>query len=235
MLPDAFSTEYAQTWEQAIAGSGGHVFTTGEIDAAVTDARPLYSQAQCGRKYVIGWDIGSRQDHSVGIVLDVTDELYDVAHYLRLRGDYPRIQQAVEDLHSAFGRGSFTVIEDNSAGAAVADNVTIPEQQLRRFTTSRSAKERIIEQLRLQLQSQLLKFHPSLRQLEKELRDYQLPDQHVVQDSVIALAIALDQAAEARAFQAQGRISGSLFRSLNAPPRTGEPICTGAITWTPAN
>ena len=26
-LPDAFSTEYALTWEQAIAGTGGHVFT----------------------------------------------------------------------------------------------------------------------------------------------------------------------------------------------------------------
>jgi phage terminase large subunit-like protein len=235
MLPDAFSTEYAQTWEQAIAGSGGHVFATGEIDGAVTDARPLSSQAQPRRRYVIAWDIGSRQDHSVGVVLDVTEELYHVAHYLRLRGDYPRIQRAVEDLHRAFGRDSFTVIEENSTGAAVADNVTIPEQQLRRFTTSRSAKERIIEQLRLQLQNQLIKFHPSLRQLESELRDYQLPDKHVVQDSVIALAIALDHAAEARAFQARGRISPSLFRRLNAPPRTGEPICTGAITWTPAN
>ncbi len=136
MLPDAFSTEYAQTWEQAIAGSGGHVFTKAEIDAAVTDARPLCTQALRGRKYVIAWDIGSRHDHSVGIVLDVTEDLFDVAHYIRLRGDYPLIQQAVDDLHRAFGGHSFTVIEGNSIGTAVAENVTIPEHQLRRFTTA---------------------------------------------------------------------------------------------------
>jgi phage FluMu gp28-like protein len=102
----------------------------------MTDARPLVQSARPGRKYVIGWDIGSRHDHSVGIVLDVTEELFDVACYVRLRGDYPQIQNAIQDLHTAFARSSFTVIENNSVGAAVADNVNIPVHQLRRFTTS---------------------------------------------------------------------------------------------------
>jgi hypothetical protein len=61
ILPDAFSTEYALTWEQAIAGSGGHVFTAAEVEAAMSDAPPLVQSAQPGRKYVIGWDIGSRR------------------------------------------------------------------------------------------------------------------------------------------------------------------------------
>jgi hypothetical protein len=65
MLADAFSTEYALTWEDAIAGTGGHVFTAEEIEAAMTDARPLVQSALPGRKYVIAWDIGSRHDHSV--------------------------------------------------------------------------------------------------------------------------------------------------------------------------
>ncbi len=221
MLPDAFSTEYALSWEQAIAGTGGLLFTAAEIDAATSQAHPLTTAALPGRKYVVAWDIGSRRDHSVGIVLDVSDDRVDVAAYVRVKGDYPQIQRAIEDLHRAFAGSSFTVIENNAAGAAVADNLAIPTHQLRRFTTNRDSKERIIEGLRLQLQHQLLKLHPSLRQLEAELRDYQLPDQHLVQDSVIALAIAVDHAAEAGAFTATGRIDRKLFRQLNWPDPPG--------------
>jgi len=235
MLPDAFSTEYALSWEQAIAGPGGRVFTAEEVEAAVVDANPLVQSALPDRKYVIGWDIGSRHDHSVGIVLDVTEERIDVANYVRIKGDYPQIQRAICDLHRAFASSSFTVIEDNAIGAAVADNLDIPQHQLRRFTTSKTSKERIIEALRFQLQLRQIKFHPSLKQLESELRDYQLPDQNVVQDSVIALAIALAHAPEAQAFESTGQIDRSLFRALNAPVSSRQPISTGTITWPPAN
>jgi hypothetical protein len=235
MLPEAFSTEYALSWEQAIAGPGGHVFTAEEVEAAMVDARPLVQSALPGRKYVIGWDIGSRHDHSVGIVLDVSEEVFDVACYLRLKGDYPQIQKAIQDLHLAFARSSFTVIENNSIGAAVADNLDIPVHQLRRFTTSTASKERIIEALRLRLQLQLLKFQPSLKQLASELCDYQLPDTNCVQDSVIALAIALAHAPEAQAFESAGRIDRRLFRALNPHASSRQPISTGIITWTPAN
>jgi hypothetical protein len=218
MLPDAFATEYALSWEAALAGTGARVFSAEEIDAAITDAQPLVQSALPGRKYVIGWDIGSRHDFSVGIVLDVTEEPIQLATYTRLRGDYPQIQRAIQDLHRAFAASSFTVIEDNAIGAAVADNLAISAHQLRRFTTSKTSKERIIEALRAQLQFQLIKFHPSLKQLESELRDYQLPDTNVVQDSVMSLAIALEHAIEARGFQARGRIDRDLFRRLNASP-----------------
>lgn len=235
ILPDAFSTEYALTWEQATAGAGGHVFTAEEVEAAMIDARPLVQSALPGRKYVIGWDIGSRHDHSVGIVLDVTEGVFDVACYVRLKGDYPQIQNAIQDLHTAFARSSFTVIENNSIGAAVADNLNIPEHQLRRFTTSQASKERIIEALRRQLQLQRIKFQPSLKQLASDLRDYQLPDTNVVQDSVMALAIALEHAPEAQGFESTGRIDRSLLRALNPPASSRQPISTGIITWTPAN
>jgi hypothetical protein len=67
------------------------------------------------------------------------------------------------------------------------------------------------------------------------MRDYQLPDDNVVQDSVLSLAIALEHAAEARGFQATGHIDRRLFRALNRPASTRKPITTGIITWTPAN
>ncbi|MFY9580070.1 MAG: hypothetical protein WAQ33_12170 [Gaiellaceae bacterium] len=172
---DAFTTEYACTWEQALAGSGARVFTCAEIDAALNDPRPLLSRAEPGRKYVIGVDIGSRHDHTVITVLDVTEERIDVAAYLRLQGDYPQLQNAIIDMHQAF-RPAFSAIEANSGGAAVCDNLGLPEHELRRFTTSKTSKARIIENLRLHLQQRSLKFHPALTQLAAELRDYQLPD-----------------------------------------------------------
>jgi len=76
---------------------------------------------------------------------------------------------------------------------------------------------------------------PSLTQLTAEMRDYQLPDNNVVQDSVLSLAIALAHAAEAQGFQATGHINGRLLRQLNAPASNRQPIRTGAITWMPAN
>jgi hypothetical protein len=234
MLPDAFAVEYALTWQQAIAGTGGHVFLAAEIDAATTDARELVPRALRGRKYVTGVDIGSRRDHTVITCLDVTDELHDVVCYVRLRGDYPQLQKAIIDMHQAFP-SALVCIEENSIGAAVADNLIIPEHMLRRFTTSKTSKPRIIEALRRALQLQLLKWHPSLTQLTAEMRDYQLPDDNVVQDSVISLAIALAHAAEAQGFQATGHINQRLLRQLNAPASRRQPITTGAITWTPAN
>jgi hypothetical protein len=51
----------------------------------------------------------------------------------------------------------------------------------------------------------------------------------------MALAITTDYAAEAQSFQARGRIDGSLFRALNPPASSRQPISTGIITWTPAN
>ena len=41
-----------------------------------------------GCKYVIGWDIGSRNDFSIGVVLDLTEERIDVANYVRIKDDY---------------------------------------------------------------------------------------------------------------------------------------------------
>ena len=76
---------------------------------------------------------------------------------------------------------------------------------------------------------------PSLQQLASELRDYRLPDTNCVQDSVIALAIALEYAPEAQAFKSTGGINKRLFRVLNPPAASRQPFSTGTITWTPAN
>ena len=66
--------------------------------STVSSVRPLAQVAahvggghhlrDSGCKYVIGWDIGSRNDFSVGVVLDLTKERIDVANYVRIKDDY---------------------------------------------------------------------------------------------------------------------------------------------------
>jgi hypothetical protein len=157
------------------------------------------------RKYVTAWDIGRHHDAAVGIVLDVTDGVHDVVCYRRLRGvSYPQIQYEIEAMHHPWP--GLTVIEDNAAGQAVRENLNLPEHEVIGFTTTASSKARIIQQLRIAVQNCCITWHPEVcPQLDAEMRGYQLPDDHVVQDSVIALAIALEHATHAHQ---GGRILG---------------------------
>ena len=202
MLPSAFQTEYALTWQDAIAGTNEFVFSPKDIDAAGIDFYGL-GPAKPRHKYVKAWDIGQARDATVGICLDVTEEPNDVVAYVRLRGrPYPVIQAAIEQMHRTYP--GLTVIEKNAMGAAVLENLHIAEHELEGFTTTAQSKARIIQNLAVQLQSWLIRYDPkACAQLDAELRGYQEPDTHCVQDSVIALAIALEHAARA---QTQGRI-----------------------------
>lgn len=190
--------EYPMTWEDALSGGGDYVFKSLHVDFAGRDYRGLMDPLP-GRKYSKGWDIGRHQDAAVGIVLDVTEDVHDVVGYVRLREQtYPQIQHAIEEMDRRYP-GPLGV-EKNSAGEAVLENLKIAEHRIAeaKFTTSNSSKARIIQQVNLALQNQLLKWDPTeCGQLDSEVRGYQTPDENVVQDSVIALAIAEEYAPSA--------------------------------------
>ena len=197
MDEETFRWEYPMRWEDALSGAGGYVFKGVEIDAASVDAYGL-QPFEKGRKYIKAWDIGRHQDAAVGIVLDVTEDVFDVVHYVRLvNNPYPSIQREIKVVHELYP-GSLTVIEDNAAGEAVRENLDVPEHQVIGFKTTKPSKERIIAQLRLYLQQQMLKWRADeCPELDAEMRGYQLPDDDVRQDSVMTLAIALDHADKA--------------------------------------
>lgn len=193
MDEETFRWEYPMKWQDALSGSGGYVFKGVEIDAAGEDAYG-FGPAREGRKYVKAWDIGRHADAAVCIVLDVTEDVFDVVAYRRLREmPYPFIQREIKLVHEAYP--GMTVIEDNAAGEAVRENLDIPERQVLGFSTTKPSKARIIHQLRLMLQNQTVKWNPDeCPELDAEMRGYQLPDDDVVQDSVMTLAIAVDHA-----------------------------------------
>lgn len=188
--------EYPLRWEDALFGGTDFVFAGADLDFAQQDARGPQG-AHDGFTYAVGWDIGRHKDASVGIVLEAdSEDMVDVVHYERHRDTtYPVQQQRVKYLHEVYGA---TSVEGNNAGEAVIENLDLPEGAVNKFTTSAKSKARIIAQLALAFQNQMLRYDAlKWPELDAELRSYQWDDKTLVQDSVMALAIALDHIPEA--------------------------------------
>ena len=99
------------------------------------------------------------------------------------------------------------VIEDNAAGEAVRENLNLRAHEVNGFNMTKPSKARILQQLKIALQNETLKWDPdACPQLDAEMRGYQLPDDNFVQDSVMTLAIALEHADKAHL--ATGRVLG---------------------------
>jgi hypothetical protein len=186
----AVMRELPMRWEDAQVAGGSNVFTTAEIDEAAVDARGLMPPAE-GRKYLKSVDVGRHKDAAVIIVLDVTDPVFDVVHYRRLREKtYPMLGREIEEVHGLYPGP--TVIEDNAAGEAVREHLNIREREVHGFKTTAPSKARILQETKALLQAACLKWDPlACPQLDVEMRGYAIPDENVVQDSVMTLAIAV--------------------------------------------
>lgn len=200
-----FRQEYAMSWKDALFGGGEFVFSSAILDRAHVDAYGPQLAAD-GRKYVKAWDVGRHNDAAVGVVLDVTEDVVDVVHYIRLRGvPYPELQRRIEAVHEVYP--GLTVIEKNSAGEAVMENLDIPDHELEGFNTSAVSKARILKGLVIAFQGETLKYKgDAWPQLDAELRGYQIPDDQIVQDSVMALAIGFDYVGKTHLRGRAGRI-----------------------------
>lgn len=187
MTEEAFRQEFPMTWEDALFGGGAFTFRAVDLDPAGKGVGP---QAPIpGHKYVKCWDIGRHADAAVGTVVDVTATPRQVVQYVRLRGvPYPHLQKRIERMHSEYPGP--TVIEKNGPGEAVAENLEIRERELILFNTSGTSKARIIENLQIALEGRALQWDAiAWPQLDAEMRGYQVPDDNIVQDSVMSLAI----------------------------------------------
>jgi len=120
---------------------------------------------------------------------------------------YPEIQGRI-DHHALVFPTTTLAIEQNSMGITVIQNLKTPAHRIIPFTTSALSKARALEGIQYALERGELKAHPEeCAQLFTELRNYQIPDEQVQQDSVMALAIACDCAPQV---YAPGRVMAVL-------------------------
>jgi hypothetical protein len=215
---------YPLTAEEAFAHASEPYFPSELLEAAQQDALPR-SPARQGDRYLKAWDIG-RKDASVCVVLraPAKDEVQvlQVVGYQRLVGeDYPAIQRAIESMHYQYPGP--TVIEANSIGMPLMQNLGLPKDQLIEHTTTHDSKQAMLTEIEFHLQQQTLKIHRDFQQLLAELADYRLPDRSITQDSVVALGLAVANAQHAHALAGGGRINRQLFRELNFGTSSGPP------------
>lgn len=192
----SFRQEYAMTWEDALFAGGDFQFKRSDLDRCCNGDG--FQAAEYGHDYSIAWDIGRHHDAAVGIVVDKTAMPQQVVDYVRLRGKpYPYIQRMIERHWEQYGGGSRStlLVEKNGPGEAVIENLELPERiiEAAKFSTGVASKARIINGLTVAIEHHELEYSKEQwPQLDAELRGYQIPDDDVTQDSVMALAIAVD-------------------------------------------
>jgi len=193
MTEEQFRREYAMSWKDALFGGGVFKFKAGDLDVCSSQGTGPMSPVE-EHKYVVACDVGRHHDAAVIIAIDVTDQSspVNVVEYKRLRGvPYPELQRVIEQMHDEYP--GVLAIEANAAGEAVAENLEIPEREVTLFKTTKPSKARIIDKLQFLVEKHQLAYSDKhYPQLDVELRGYQIPDDNIVQDSVMALAIACE-------------------------------------------
>jgi hypothetical protein len=174
---------FAQEYDLDFLTSGEAVFEPADLarcrDGWVAD--PLGCD-----EYVTGWDIGRRQDHTVGITLGRRGDVWHVVDFARVLEPYPAVQLKIEERTRAYPGPHF--VESNGVGDPVIENLTV---RVEPFVTTPRTKVQAIQALQLLVQKGYLKYGTEEHmQLDREMGLYQWDDSKLVQDCVMALAIA---------------------------------------------
>lgn len=137
---------------------------------------------------ITAWDIGRRQDHTVGGTIGRRGDVWHLVGFERFLSPYPVIQSRIEQRQRSMGR---TWVESNGVGDPVIENLSV---RVEPFTTTAKTKVQAIQALQLLIQQGRFKHAES--QLDRELSLYQWDDAGLVQDAVMMAAIAAYQAIE---------------------------------------
>ncbi len=178
------SEQWASEFDLDFIASGAAAFDPGDVDA-MRDGWNGLQLSEEGRRYVTGWDIGRRRDATVGVTLDVSELPHQVVAYQRLlRAPFAQTQAAIDARADLYGGETF--VESNSIGDPVIEGLTCRATPF--VTTARSKADMLTRLVRAVEQGEI---KCGVEQVLGELKGYQWDDTGLVQDSVIALGIAM--------------------------------------------
>jgi hypothetical protein len=167
-----------------------------ESEFADTHYRDIYHK---DRLYVMGTDLGRKQDATVIVVFDVTEMPARMVEYQRIAIPFigwDIIAAAIKEtweywqrpdaVHDASGSGdAITMLLQTKKFYVDSDPFTITGNQ-----NNNGSKYQIIENLR-QCIDNIQVIMPKVRQLYREFENYRWNDKNIVQDSVLAVALAV--------------------------------------------
>lgn len=137
---------------------------------------------------ITAWDIGRRQDHTVGGTIGRIGDVWHLVEFERFIAPYPVIQAKIDDRKR---RRGLTWVESNGVGDPVIENLA---ESVEPFTTTARTKVQAIQALQLLIQQG--RFKHNEEQVDRELSLYEWADEGLIQDCVMMLAIAAAQAIE---------------------------------------
>lgn len=176
---------FAQEYDLDFIASGDAVFDAEDL-AKCKDG--WNGDPDTCEELITAWDIGRRQDHTVGGTIGRRGDIWHLVGFDRFLAPYPVIQSRIEDRKRRMGR---TWVESNGVGDPVIENLT---ESVEPFVTTARTKVQAIQALQLLIQQG--RFKHNEEQLDRELSLYSWDDKTLVQDSVMMAAIAAYQAIE---------------------------------------
>lgn len=178
---------FAQEFDLDFVTSGDAVFDPADLarcrDGWLGDPR------RC-EELITAWDIGRRQDHTVGGTIGRIGDTWHLVAFERFIAPYPVIQARIEERKRRYGP---TWVESNGVGDPVIENLT---EEVTPFTTTAKTKLQAIQALQMLIQQG--RFKHGEDQVDRELGLYEWDDKAITQDCVMMLAIAAYQAIEGR-------------------------------------
>jgi hypothetical protein len=182
-LDEIGAEAFAQEYDCDFITSGLAVFDTADIAALWQLPGPAAPVA--GHRHVTAWDIARKADAFVGVTLDVSANPFRLVAFERhQRLPYPQQVAQIEARHRTYpGR---TVVESNGVGDPVIQFLSCRVEE---FTTTVKTKKDAIDAAKLLMERRELVSFP-IPQLDRELSLYERDDKALVQDCVMALAMA---------------------------------------------
>lgn len=179
---------WAREVEGLFVDSDRAVFGWPHIEAAYAGADWEVPEPPApGRTYVVGADLAKKEDFTVIIVLDISARPYRLVYFERFnRQPWPVVADRIRAAASRY-RAARTLIDATGVGEAVLDELRDVAEGLV-FTTR--SKLDLITELQMALEKREVKF-PFIRELVDELAAYELPDDKLITDCVMALALAV--------------------------------------------
>lgn len=183
--------EYPMTWKDSLYAGADLIFAGDDLEWVGTNGTGPRG-AEEGHKYVKAWDIGRHHDASVCVVWDESVDPVNLVHFRRMKGrTYPEIQDQIEEVHAMYPGP--TVIEDNAAGEAVRENLTLRPREVEGHKTTATSKPRMIRKMEAAIENHDVIWDKNAWPiLHSEFEAYQLPDDNVIQDCVMAACIGHD-------------------------------------------
>lgn len=169
-------------------------FPDSVLEACIDDALPSHVDRRSGRRYLHGVDFGRKDDYTVCVTVDITDEPYTLVNFYRNGGGFATWEQIISELLTIYRQYGGEMIIDATASAGDMQqewlsDVGIPFTPYN-FGGSPGKKINLINNLQNYIAQKKIKM-PYIYELRNELHSYprDMNDKGMDTDCVMALAL----------------------------------------------